>query len=239
MPPVKVVEQRSHSLSGGTLANDVLRRLREDIISCILKPGDKLRFETMRALYGVSYSTLREALSRLASEGLVTAEGQRGFYVAPISIEDLLDITEARVVLERACLARALVRGDAAWEGAVLAAFHRLDRLEDSMGNELRTTPEWDRLHMEFHDALVASAGSPTLQELRHLLFERARRYRRISAIVRKAPRVKSDEHRVIVEAVLSRDVPAAQDLVESHFREVTQNVIASGLGQRVTQGAA
>ena len=222
--------QRSHTLSGGTLANDVLRRLREDLISCVLKPGEKLRFEALRTLYGVSYSTLREALSRLSSEGLVIAEGQRGFYAAPISEEDLLDITDARVILELECLSRAMQRGDANWEAGIIAAFHKLDRLEDSMGEELRTTPDWDRLHMEFHDALVGASGSPTLSELRHLLFERARRYRRISALVRKEPRKKSSEHRIMMESVLSGDIDTARELMERHIREVAQNVLRNGL---------
>ncbi|MFQ3895912.1 MULTISPECIES: FCD domain-containing protein [unclassified Sphingobium] len=212
------------------MATDVLRRLREDIITCVHKPGEKLRFEALRGFYGVSYSTLREALSRLASEGLVTTEGQRGFYVSPISEEDLLDIADARVVLELECLERAMTRGKADWEANILAAFHRLDRLEDSMGEELRTTPDWDDLHMQFHDALVAAAESPTLSELRHLLFERARRYRRISAIVRKEPRKKSSEHRVMMEAVISRDVQNAKDIMERHIREVAQNVLHNGL---------
>lgn len=98
------------------------------------------------------------------------------------------------------------------------------------MGEELRTTPDWDDLHMQFHDALVAAAESPTLSELRHLLFERARRYRRISAIVRKEPRKKSSEHRVMMEAVISRDVQNAKDIMERHIREVAQNVLHNGL---------
>jgi len=223
---------RSHSLVGGTLANDVLHRLREDIISCILKPGEKLRFEALREIYGVSFSTLREALSRLASERLVVSEGQRGFVVAPISAEDLLDVTDARVVLERECIARSMARGGADWKAAVLSAYHKLDRLEATLDNQQRVTREWDQLHFDFHEAMVAAAGSPTLEELRHALFERARRYRRLSALVRKAPRVKSDEHRMLMEAVLSGDSDAAQDLIERHIREIAQNVIRNGLGQ-------
>lgn len=225
---------RSHSLVGGTLANDVLHRLREDIISCILKPGEKLRFEALREIYGVSFSTLREALSRLASERLVVSEGQRGFVVAPISAEDLLDVTDARVVLERECIARSMARGGAEWKAAVLAAYHKLDRLEATLDNQQRVTREWDQSHFDFHEAMVAAAGSPTLEELRHGLFERARRYRRLSALVRKAPRVKSDEHRMLMEAVLSGDSAAAQDLIERHIREIAQNVIRNGLGQDV-----
>ena len=60
-------ENRSEGLVGRTLATDVLHRLRDDIISCVLKPGERLRFEALREIYGVSFSTLREALARLAS----------------------------------------------------------------------------------------------------------------------------------------------------------------------------
>ena len=217
---------RSHGLKGGTLANDVLHRLREDIISCVLKPGEKLRFEALREIYGVSFSTLREALSRLASESLVVSEGQRGFSVSPISKDDLMDVTDVRVLIERECIRRSIVNGDAEWKSHVLSSFHRLDRMEAALADQHRVTPEWDRLHFEFHESLVAASGSPTLQELRRALFERARRYRRISALVRKAPRVKTDEHRFIMEAVIGGDTEAAEDLMERHIREIAQNVL-------------
>lgn len=225
------VELRSARLVGGTLATDVLHRLREDIISCILKPGDRLRFEQLKEIYGVSFSTLREALSCLASERLVVSIGQRGFAVAPISSEDLLDVTDARVLVERECLRRAMEQGDAKWKAHIMSSFHRLDRADQALGDRHGITGEWDVLHSEFHEALVAASHSPTLSEVRHMLFERARRYRRLSAIVRSAPRAKRAEHREIMEVVLGGDIPLAQDMIEGHIREVSQNVIANGLG--------
>ena len=80
--------------------SDVFHRLRDDIISCVLKPGEKLKFEILRTIYGVSFSTLREALSRLTSEGLVEVKGQHGFRVRPVSPKDLTDITDLRVMIE-------------------------------------------------------------------------------------------------------------------------------------------
>src|SRR3546814_18249404 len=64
-------------------------------------------FEQLKEIYGASYSTLREALSSLVAEQLVVAEGQRGFRVASISAADLLDLTDARVLLEREAVRRA------------------------------------------------------------------------------------------------------------------------------------
>lgn len=225
---VTPAEQRLHSLVGGTLATDVLHRLREDIISCILKPGDRLRFEALREIYGVSFSTLREALARLASERLVVAEGQRGFVVAPISREDLLDVTDARVLIERECLRRAMTDGDNEWEAQILSSYHRLDRVESRLSDPRGVTSEWDARHFEFHESLVAAAHSPTLAEIRRSLFERARRYRRLSAMSRRTPRAKEHEHRTLMEAVLSRQIPYAQDLIESHIRETAHNLLAA-----------
>lgn len=221
---------RSQNLVGGTLATDVLHRLREDIVSCVLKPGEKLRFEALKSIYGVSFSTLREALSRLSSERLVVAEGQRGFKVAPISESDLLDLTDARVLIERECLRRAMERGDERWKAHILSTFHRLDRMENQLEGQQRVTREWDQLHSDFHEALVQASDSPTLSEIRHSLFERSRRYRRISALVRKTPRAKTDEHRIIMETVLSGDTEGAEALIERHIREIAQNILTNGL---------
>lgn len=228
MKELRIVDQRSRSLVGGTLANDVLHRLREDIVSCVLRPGERLRFEALREIYGVSFSTAREALSRLASERLVISEGQRGFAVAPISRDELLDLTDTRVLIEKECIARALDRGGPQWKASLLSAFHRLDRIDAEHTGRTVLSAEWEELHSGFHESLVIAAGSPTLMEIRQSLFERARRYRRLSAIARKTPRAKSDEHRAIMEAMLHRDVDLAQQLIETHIRATATNVLAA-----------
>lgn len=233
------VTLKSLNFVGGTLASDVLHRLREDIISCVLKPGEKLRFEGLREIYGASFSTVREALSCLTGERLVVAHGQRGFVVAPISAEDLMDVTDARILIELECVSRAMLRGGDAWKAGLMSAFHKLDRIDTALEGQQRVSPDWEKAHFDFHEALVASAGSPTLRELRHSLFDRARRYRRISAMVRKAPRVKSDEHRLIMETVLSGDIDAARVLMERHVREVAQNILNNGLIVPDTEAAA
>ena len=86
---------------------DVLRRMREDILCCVLKPDQRLRFGELRQRYDTSVGTLREALSHLVSEGLARTEAGRGFSVAPISLADFLDLSELRVYLETRTLADA------------------------------------------------------------------------------------------------------------------------------------
>src|SRR5450755_1342795 len=86
---------RSRKEFGKTLAADIAHRLRQDIVACRLKPGEPLKFDTLRLAFGASFTTLREALTSLAAEGLVVAEEQRGYRVAPVTTADLTDVTNA------------------------------------------------------------------------------------------------------------------------------------------------
>src|SRR5450432_2342615 len=83
-----------------TIGDDGYRRIRADILFGRLRPGQKLKLEGLKEGYGVSVSTLREILSRLAAEGFVWAEGRRGFEVAPVSMENLKELAELRLLLE-------------------------------------------------------------------------------------------------------------------------------------------
>jgi GntR family carbon starvation induced transcriptional regulator len=212
--------------TGETRAGDVLQRMRTDIISCVLKPGAKLRFEVLRDMYAVSFSTLREALSRLVAEGLVISEGQRGFLVAPVSLADLNDLTNVRVLVERECLSLAIKYGDDKWEADIIGTFHRMDRLQNRLGANYYLSEEWSKLHGDFHFSLVSACNSPNLLEIRHKLFERAHRYRRMSSQFRTQWRAKDVEHKMIMDAVIGRDTAKAQELIDRHIRETTENVI-------------
>lgn len=212
--------------AGESRAADVLNRMRLDIINCELKPGEKLRFESLRSRYNVSFSTLREALSRLAAESLVVAEDQRGFIVAPVSIEDLNDLTDTRVLIEIEMLRRSIRNGDDDWEANILASFHRMDKMQKRLGREYYLSEEWSAVHSAFHASLVSAARSPTLTELRHKMFERAHRYRRMSSQFRKKWRKKDVEHKMIVDAALARNEALALRLIERHIRETSENVI-------------
>lgn len=213
-------------LKGETRAGDVLKLMRLDIISCTLKPGEKLRFEALRDRYGVSFSTLREALSRLAAEGLVVSEGQRGSVVAPVSIDDLLDLTNVRVLIEKESLRLSILHGDDQWEADILSGYHRMEKMQQRLGTQYFLDEEWSKLHGGFHLALVNACGSPNLIQMRQKLFDRANRYRLMSSVFRTRWRPKHVEHKTIMDACLARDTDLALTLIERHIRETTQNVI-------------
>jgi len=103
-----------------TLAVQAFSRLHADILSAKLRPGEKMHVERLRETYGLGATPLREALSKLTSLDLVTAEGQRGFRVAPVSTANLLDITKTRAWVEGIALRAAISGGDRRWRGKSL-----------------------------------------------------------------------------------------------------------------------
>jgi GntR family transcriptional regulator, carbon starvation induced regulator len=211
---------------GKTVAADVAHRLREDIVSCRLMPGEPLKFEQLRTNFSVSFSTLREALMALVADGLVVAEGQRGFHVAPASLADLLDVTDVRVMVELEALRKSIARGDDEWEIGLMSALHRLNKAEERLEGPAGEDPKWRVAHSEFHEALIAACGSPVLMAMRASLFDRAERYRALSAARRPASRNKSGEHRAIMLAAVARNADEAAALVEQHIRDTAANVV-------------
>lgn len=205
---------------------DVRERLREDILTCTLAPGQRLKFDPLRGCYDASVGTLREALSQLVSEGLVVAEANRGFNVAPVSVADLLDITELRIDLECKAMTASIQDGDDEWEARVLAAFHLLQKLEGDMQRD-REQPLWAARHQRFHEALVSACASPWLLRFRQMLFDQARRYRGLS-MKHSANPGRMDQHRQLMEAALRRDVAAACALAEAHIRDTAKTILDS-----------
>jgi DNA-binding GntR family transcriptional regulator len=212
--------------NGRTRASGVYDRLRRDILECRLKPGARLRFEELRASYDVGLSPLREALMKLAAERLVMLEEHKGFRVAPISRDDLLDVAGMRKELEATAIRRSIERGDDSWEAQIVASVHQLAK-RTKIGADGLVDNEWEIRHRAFHQALVAACGSPWLLHFRDLLYDQADRYRRLSVQYLRTPRDDLGEHRGIADAVLARDADAATRLIRQHFDRTVQTVLA------------
>ena len=217
---------------GKTLASDIAHRLRNEIVTCQLKPNESLKFDALRLWFGASFTTLREALTSLAAEGLVVSEEQRGYKVAPVTIEDLLDLTHARILIEVDLMRRSIQNGDDDWEIRVISCLHRLAKIEERAPENYVSNAEWKSAHRDFHEALVSACGSPTLLAFRSSLFERAERYRNLSALCRPRPRDKAGEHRALMQAAISRNSDQACLLISSHIQTTSDNVAkyASGV---------
>lgn len=212
-----------------TAGEATYRRIRSDIIFGQLAPGERLRLERLRGQYLTSVSTLREVLYRLTSEGLVTAEGQRGFEVAPISVANFREVAAMRGLLEGHALKDSFAAGDIEWEGRVVAAHHKLARLEARMLNgDVDQTPDWKHYDREFHYALISACGSRALLDTHGVIFDQFLRYQVLAVLFRGV--AAAEEHKVLLECALSRDADTALATLERHIAVCVDYTVANGL---------
>jgi len=214
-----------------SLTEGAYDRLRADLLSCRLAPGAKLKIADIAAETGVSGGVIREALSRLAAEGLVAMEAQKGFRVPPIAAADLRAITEARIEIEASCLRLAIARGDVAWESEILAAYHRLSRVPERAPDDAkRLSDDYADTHTTFHAVLVAACDNHWLLKTRDFLFAQSERYRRLSVPMQNPIRDLDAEHRAIMQAVLDRRADDAVEATRAHLTATMTILLVSGL---------
>lgn len=214
--------------SPATRATSIYERLKADILSAKLEPGRKLQLRFLMDHYNAGQTPLREALNRLTTEDLVIGKEQRGFFVKPISLEELGELTKTRCWVEGLALRESISNATAAWEEALLVSHHRLDRAPRSLNPErFESNPEWERLHKAFHANLISGCGSRPLIGFCEQLADRLNRYRALSS--RKAFRVRkvSQEHGDILRAVLGRDSDTAAHLLQQHYEQTAEFIRA------------
>lgn len=210
-----------------SLTEHIYLTIRSDILSCRHRPSSRLRINVLCKELGASLGAVREALSRLAAEGFVELEAQKGFRVKPVSLHDLADLTRTRITIESLCLKRAIELGGVDWETGIVSAFHRLSRIpEIEEDGVVRLSETWAMAHDSFHNALVAASDSEWLLRIRKMLFDQADRYRRLTAISVKRDRNVNAEHKAIMKATLARDGDAATRLIAEHLQR-TADIVA------------
>lgn len=209
---------------GDTMASRLARQLREEIVAGAFEPGCKINLAQARDRLGVSLSPLREALARLVAEGLVEFEDNRGYRVAPVSLDNLAEVTHLRAELECLALRDAIGRGHIAWEGDVVRALHRLGRIERDPALPESLT-RWEEAHREFHLTLISGCGMPLLLQTCRVLLNLNDRYRRVFLRAAGGDRDVKTEHREIAERAVARDLEAACKALRRHIERTGANL--------------
>ncbi|MCG7393456.1 FCD domain-containing protein [Microvirga sp. ACRRW] len=210
------------------IGESAYRKIRADIVFGRLAPGRKLKLEQLKSDYGASVSTLREILNRLSSERLVVAEGQKGFEVTPVSIANLREIAALRQLLECRAMEQSFRAGDMEWEGRVVAAHHRLARMEERMAKGDRShTEEWKQYDWQFHQALISACGSRMLIDTHAAVFDKYLRYQMIALSYRGD--IASEEHKLLLECALQRDSARACEVLSRHVAGGVEHALATG----------
>lgn len=211
-----------------TLAGLAHRRLREDIIRGVRKPGERLRIDRLKSIYGIGPTPLREALQKLSADGLVITEGNRGFTVAPLEATEFEDLNMARTAIETAAIRLSIVNGDDRWESRVVAAHYLLSKEDQSLRatDDDRVPDSWEEANAAFHTAIVSACGSDSLLRVRASLADLVERYRRASVYQKRGQRRLDVEHAEIRDAVLDRDAQRACQLTTRHFELTARSLV-------------
>ncbi|HWL05537.1 MAG TPA: FCD domain-containing protein [Xanthobacteraceae bacterium] len=212
-----------------TIATTLLTRLRNDILTGAIGPGEKLNLDRVRTSYGVSLSPLREALSQLVAERLVEANENRGFWTAQVSRENVEEIFWLRGTLEVMALERSIALGDDSWEADIVSTLHRLEKLS-YLKSRTQGVPneEWELWHRRFHNALIGASQAPVLVQFCNSLHDHADRYRRNFLKDIHQSRDSHQEHREISAATLNRDTARACSLLREHLARTGADILAA-----------
>ena len=212
-----------------TIASTVYEQLRGDILGARLEPGVKLRIDFVCQRYGAGNTPVREALNRLAADGLVLRYEQRGFAVSPMSGDELAELTTTRCAIEAIALRNMLQQRDSDWEERLVLSRHRLAQVPRSLTvDRFVANPEWEQRHRDFHRALLGNCGSRWLLRYTEELADHAYRYRQRSMQAAYPLRDVAAEHDAIAAAALAGESSRAVELLAAHYRRTAEGC-ASG----------
>lgn len=198
----------------------VKQRLLDDVVAGIHPPGTMVSLAGLAERYGVSRTPVREALSVLEHEGLVTSFPYQGFLVNSASVGDLKDLYLMREVVETAAARRA----------AQLATDEQLSDLRDLVDAQESVTHDgysrsFDDKSRDFHVAIARMSCSPRIESCISEIFRSVARLQYIGVNPPKTDVVRHD-HREILAALMSRDPAAAQELMLQHIADLRTHAL-------------
>jgi DNA-binding GntR family transcriptional regulator len=194
----------------------ITNEIRNAILHGDFAPGEQLRSSKIGERWSISQTPIREAFQRLAAEGLVVHSSQRGVRVAPLSMQDMREVYELRLLLEPMALRRSLERADQPWEVQVRRAFSDLLAWYSLGAGDLSG---YESPHRRFHAALASRCDSQWLLRLVDMLAQQSARYRTLSWEPRGGSPGTAREHEELFGACMRRDIDEAVRLATLHIR--------------------
>jgi len=207
-----------------TRAEWVDARLRRAILHGDLAPGERLRAEHLAEQFGVSPTPLRETFMRLAGEGLVVIEPQRGARVAPLDLAEAIELYEVRLLVDPEALRRSIL---AAHGGAGRQRYAtEVTSTFDALCGPSVAVPVHE-VHRAFHLALVSSC--PNQRLVRHVaqLLDQSQRFQAVGLTTARRTDPTS-EHRELAEAAVAGDHVRGVRVLREHLEATLEAVRAS-----------
>ena len=205
---------RTTSIVHKTRTQVVVEVLREKILSGDIAAGDPLRQSALASEFHVSRIPIREALLQLEAEGLVKFEAHKGATATELSVEQVTELFELRVMIETDLLARAIPN---LRDEDYLQAEKVLDELEIAFKQE-DAIATWSELNTRFHTCLYHLANRPHTLEVVHGLNTNCDRYIRLQLQLAGAIAQAEHDHRDLLRYCKNKEVDKAVELLRSHI---------------------
>jgi DNA-binding GntR family transcriptional regulator len=205
-----------------TLSQRVYEHLREEILADRLSPGTELSEVALSKDLAISRGPIREAMGRLAAEGLITVHPRRRAEVRSLTPQELIDAYQVRESLEVLAVRLAIPR-------VTEADLARLDQLINQMTEHVAANAvrEFFAINVEFHETMCELSGNKKLQEVHHRLEGEIGRFQARTLALRGSLKDSLTEHRAILAAMRLRDAEKAAELAAAHVRVPTQRLQA------------
>ncbi len=192
----------------------VVEALRERILSGEIKGGEPIRQSAIANSLNVSRIPVREALVQLEAEGLVHFEPHKGASATLLSVEQVTELFELRVMIESDLLARAIPNLQ---PHDFEQAEQVLDKLESAFKHQ-NSVSSWSELNTEFHTCLYKAANRPHTLEVVHGLNTNCDRYIRLQLLLTGGIPTAEREHRQLIELCKNKQIDEATQLLKQHI---------------------
>lgn len=205
--------------------------LHSKLVTAQIVQGEKMRSDMLKEQYDCSANTVREVLFRLASEGLVVFEEQRGFRARPTDPERLHYLTKFRIMLEQEGVTASIKTGGLEWESQIVAAHQKLSHIESNIhknGMKGPTLNLWSLAERDFHDTLLSACDSPFLRSSYRRTYDQFRQQKIMQPDYGYHPE-NEIEHQSIVDAVLARDTQRSCIAIYDHMKRNLRDGGTSG----------
>jgi len=221
--PLSCMQMNDLALAPRLLHEDATDRLRDMIVQGELAPGTRLNERVLCERLGVSRTPLREAIKRLASEGLVELQANRGATVTPLTLETVRGVFQVMGALEALAGELACANATEA-QLAELRALHFQMRAHHARGD----LPAYFRENQRIHLLIAECSGNATLVATYRNLNANVRRARYMANLTRERWDQAVREHDEILDALERRDAPRLQRLLREHLGNKMVSVLGA-----------
>ena len=204
-----------------SLRDTAYRMIKHRITTCAYKPGEYLNEALISSTLGIGRTPVHQAIDRLMMEGLLEVIPRKGLIVKPISLDEVMQIIEVRLLNECHCVRLAAIHANQA----------ELDQLADVLarskeGIARRDNEQMMMLDREFHGILAQASRNDVLGELLGRLHDRSLRFWIISLNAPGHLQTVYDEHQTILKAISDRDADAAERAMRLHIEDFRENIM-------------